>query len=90
MVFQSSYNYYRGDRSALNFFDGGVGLFGLGNAASYQFAGCGSAAIGPAVAWYGVLRIMIDASAGERRQFQDNIMNNRDPLYNVYNPTLGF
>lgn len=90
MVFQSAYNFYNGDRSVLNYSDGFIGLTGLGNTFIQQFGGAGSAAIGPAVAWYGALRIMVDASAGERGRIQDNIMNNRDPLYNVYNPGLPY
>ena len=33
---------------------------------------------------------MVNASSGERSQIQNNIMNGRDPLYNVYNPSLGY
>jgi hypothetical protein len=90
LTFQSGYNYYNGDRSALNYVDGGVGLMGLGNAAVNFISGAGSAAIGPFVALYGGGRLLYDASAGERQQIQDNIMNNRNPIENVYNPTLGF
>jgi len=90
MIFQSAYNYYNGDRSVVNYIDGGVGLMGLGNTASIFLTGAGCAAIGPLVALYGALRLMMDASDGERMQIRDNIMNNIDPLYNVYNPSLGF
>lgn len=92
MVYQSVNNYMKGDRSILNATDGAVGLTGLTNAALLQWTAYGSAFVGPAVAYYGAIRLMIDASAGERNQIQRNILNGRpqDTMWNVYNPTLGF
>ena len=89
MVFQSAYNFYNGDKSVLNYIDGGVGLTGLGNSALLYY-GVGSVVVGPLVAYYGFARLLYDFGAKPNiERIQDNIMNDRSPLDGVYNPTTG-
>lgn len=49
-----------------------------------------SVALGKVGAIYGVGSEMVSATSGERTQIQSNIINNRNPLFNVYNPSLGY
>lgn len=90
MVFQSAYNYYNGDRSFINYMDGGVGLVSLGNSFMLSVSSYGSAALGPFVAVYGAAKLTYDFVAVPNiNQIQNNIMNNSYPLEGVYNPATG-
>jgi hypothetical protein len=90
MVFQAAYKYHNGDRSFINYMDGGIGIGSLVNTALLKFWSYGSASLGQFVAVYGAARLMYDfVAVPNMNQIQDNIMNNKNPLEGVYNPTTG-
>ncbi|MFV0269473.1 MAG: RHS repeat domain-containing protein, partial [Draconibacterium sp.] len=90
MVFSSAFNYYNGDRTMLNYVDGGIGLTGVGNSFFLKYSSYGSASLSSFVALYGAGRLLYDfVGVPNINQIQNNIENNKFPLDGVYNPTTG-